>query len=634
MGTCEATTFGKQCKFHCNLGYTLEGPKARTCGPNGAWTGSTAKCVVKSCGSIGEPENSIQRCTGTTYGSKCEATCLTGYTFCGSRMRKCDASGSWTGDPAECKIKDCGNLNPPSNGAISFTSGTTYESRASMSCNNGYTHVGSSTRTCRSCGSWDGTAATCVVKNCGPLADLADSKNTCTGITYGNTCKATCTSAGHELAGPETRTCGSAGKWDGTAPSCREKNCGVPALPEHGEKQCEGTTFGKKCTFKCSAGYQVSAGDSTRECQASKLWSGTALQCKIKDCGPLADVSNGIKTCSKSTFGGHCQFKCENGYELVGSELRNCNADGSWTGSKASCRKKGCGNLKTPANARIVAGCTGTTYGHTCEQTCEPGYDTSGDEIRSCLGSGAWSGNNLKCTIRDCGQPECNAKGKRVIDRTTFGGKVTYSCEPGYLLKGVSTRECRADGKWGGITPECAIVGCPLRTPPQNGMVKCNSAGNPTFGATCEFSCSAGYLFSWDKAATGKNGGHHKITECTASGSWDVPHDPTCEPMPCQKLGSLLNGNAVCKTVVAGHCTHMGLSALIHATMAMHLWVTASGNVTCMVNGVVHMPLAKSNLVECPIDLLSQDLLFMQTCRAQALRTPTLAHLLAQKVTM
>ena len=88
------------------------------------------------------------------------------------------------------------------------------------------------------------------------------------------------------------------------------------------------------------------------------------------------------------------------------------------------------------------------------------------------------------------------------------------------------------------------------------------------------------------------------------------------------------------KTVVAGHCTHMGLSALIHATMAMHLWVTASGNVTCMVNGVVHMPLAKSNLVECPIDLLSQDLLFMQTCRAQALRTPTLAHLLAQKVTM
>jgi len=61
-------------------------------------------------------------------------------------------------------------------------------------------------------------------------------------------------------------------------------------------------------------------------------------------CTDLSTPSNGEITCSFGSMGvGYkgdtCSFTCNTGYELTGSDTRNCQSDGSWSGSETMCRR-------------------------------------------------------------------------------------------------------------------------------------------------------------------------------------------------------------------------------------------------------------------------------------------------------
>ena len=59
---------------------------------------------------------------------------------------------------------DCGELEPPANGAVNV-SGTTYNSTATYSCDEGYVLVGVSTSTCLGSGNWsNGDVVECTRK--------------------------------------------------------------------------------------------------------------------------------------------------------------------------------------------------------------------------------------------------------------------------------------------------------------------------------------------------------------------------------------------------------------------------------------------------------------------------------------
>ena len=55
---------------------------------------------------------------------------------------------------------DCGNLDAPENGNISLT-GTTVDSIATYTCNEGFLSVGLLTRICQINGMWSGAATIC-----------------------------------------------------------------------------------------------------------------------------------------------------------------------------------------------------------------------------------------------------------------------------------------------------------------------------------------------------------------------------------------------------------------------------------------------------------------------------------------
>ena len=60
-------------------------------------------------------------------------------------------------------------------------------------------------------------------------------------------------------------------------------------------------------------------------------------------CPSLDNPSNGMISCSLGdrvpSYEDTCNFTCDTGYELTGSDTRTCQSDGSWSGSIAMCSR-------------------------------------------------------------------------------------------------------------------------------------------------------------------------------------------------------------------------------------------------------------------------------------------------------
>ena len=54
-----------------------------------------------------------------------------------------------------------------------------------------------------------------------------------------------------------------------------------------------------------------------------------------------------------------------------------------------------------------------------------------------------------------CGDPGTPVNGKRAITGYTVGHTVTYTCNAGYKLSGITRRTCQSNGVWSGNLPSC-----------------------------------------------------------------------------------------------------------------------------------------------------------------------------------
>ena len=69
-----------------------------------------------------------------------------------------------------------------------------------------------------------------------------------------------------------------------------------------------------------------------------------ALLYFVVACVALADISNGVMTCSLGDDGvpsseDICKFTCNTGYELTGSTSTTCQSDGRWSGTETICKR-------------------------------------------------------------------------------------------------------------------------------------------------------------------------------------------------------------------------------------------------------------------------------------------------------
>ncbi|XP_022793576.1 P-selectin-like [Stylophora pistillata] len=230
------------------------------------------------------------------------------------------------------------------------------------------------------------------------------------GNQHGTKCNFSCP-IGYRLNGSSVITCVAPGNqhpgvWNDSVPTCEVVMCPLPMPPANSVRQgCSGNAteypYSTECQFSCIEGYTPN-GSSLRKCQDNGLWSGGGeFYCERILCEslqlPPSMRTNG--SCSPLP-GNACQFTCERGLNLIGSAVRWCDKDGSWTGMQPRCEVIACPVLSLPTNG-VLLGCnTNTTemlYGAECRFSCEDGSVATGSTVRRCTENATWTGIDLQC---------------------------------------------------------------------------------------------------------------------------------------------------------------------------------------------------------------------------------------------
>ena len=71
--------------------------------------------------------------------------------------------------------------------------------------------------------------------------------------------------------------------------------------------------------------------------------------------------------------GAVCNFNCDHGYRLVGSDERQCLRTSMWSGNVTSCQILHCNMLGNPENGSVMLPCP-TQLNTTCRIRCSAGY--------------------------------------------------------------------------------------------------------------------------------------------------------------------------------------------------------------------------------------------------------------------
>jgi len=173
-------------------------------------------------------------------------------------------------NPSECEKRDVG-------------------SKCLASCDLGFKKSGNEVRTCvldtsGKTAKWCDTKLTCAPNMCKQLVVPSAGTMSCLGNSVSSkmpvrsSCKFGC-KKGYDLVGTAVLQCMPDGQWSGSTASCTAKKCRKTLkTPAGGYMKCDGSHYGKKCTFSCGAGLSPH-GDKVRRCGSNGVWSGSDFKC-------------------------------------------------------------------------------------------------------------------------------------------------------------------------------------------------------------------------------------------------------------------------------------------------------------------------------------------------------------------
>ena len=452
------TVLGTVLYFTCDNGYSLVGNSFIQCQKDGQWSGMFPLCLLINidCGDPGTPVYGINFSVSTTLGSVINFTCLSGYVLVGASSIQCNGDGRWSDLLPQCLPIDCGNPGEPLFGRRELTN-TTYQSTVNYTCvNDSYQLVGANTRECLVNGSWSESLPRCILIDCGfpesPMFGAVDFFNTTVGSLAMYYCD-----DGYKLVGTEQRTCLVNGTWLGIVPSCvAVTHCDVPDIPAFGIRLSNNYSVGSVVTYSCVGGYEL-IGASKITCLVNGSWSADVPVCILIDCGDPGTPTNGTRNITGTTLFSIVQYSCDDGYILIGSSVRECLSNESWSGVAPECEIIDCGSPEILAAG--VLSISNTTAGSSAIYSCLEGYNLIGETERVCLNNGAWSGSVPSCiAITDCGFPDVPPLGLIQIEDIVIGSVATYGCDEGFMLLGNQNRTCLSNGEWSGDTPDCVQI--------------------------------------------------------------------------------------------------------------------------------------------------------------------------------
>ncbi|NWX15658.1 CR1 protein, partial [Aegotheles bennettii] len=383
-------------------------------------------------------------------------------------------------------------------------------------CRPGYTLAGSKFPiiTCLPNSSWSENPDFCIGKPCGPPEIMNGKFHFTTDLLFGSTITFTC-DVGYRLVGKSSAECvliDTGVAWD-NIPYCESIPCLPPPPIENGQllNGNRDFTFGMSATYRCNSGFSL-IGDDTIHCTADEnlmgVWSGTAPECKVVRC-ENPEVRNGRRLSgfgTEHTYKNTVTFECNPGYLMVGSNTITCEADSTWQPPVPTCVSS-CGSAPVFTFAeREGAGDEPFPAGTELTYRCKPGYTPAPGKsnVVTCLNDGTWSSDPNFCIRQECTRPMIE-NGNVSPNSFLFETVVTFSCLPGYELKGSSRAKCVASGSgvsWDRAFPRCekkqTVSFCEDPPTISNGMH--NGTKGETFvsGSVVVYKCKDGFTLTGD----------------------------------------------------------------------------------------------------------------------------------------
>ncbi|KAG8506888.1 CUB and sushi domain-containing protein 2 [Galemys pyrenaicus] len=440
--------------------------------------------------------------TSTQPGGSIHFGCNAGYRLVGQSMAICTRHPQgyylWSEAIPLCQALSCGLPEAPKNGMV-FGKEYTVGTKAVYSCSEGY-HLqagAEATAECLETGLWSNrnVPPQCVPVTCPDISSISVEHGRWrlifeTQYQFQAQLMLIC-DPGYYYTGQRVIRCQANGKWSlgNSMPTCQIISCGELPIPPSGHRIGTLSVYGATAIFSCNSGYTL-VGSRVRECMANGLWSGSDVRCLAGHCGTPEPIVNGHINGENYSYRGSVVYQCDAGFRLIGMSVRICQQDHHWSGKTPFCVPITCGHPGNPIN--------GLTQGNqfnlndVVKFVCNPGYVAEGAARSQCLASGQWSDTLPTCRIINCTDPGHQENSVRQVHasgphRFSFGTTVSYQCNHGFYLLGTPVLTCQGDGTWDRPHPQCLLVSCGHPgSPPYSQM----SGDSYTVGAVVRYSCT------------------------------------------------------------------------------------------------------------------------------------------------
>ncbi|XP_073776667.1 CUB and sushi domain-containing protein 1 [Danio rerio] len=437
-------------------------------------------------------------------GSRLQYYCNAGYRLVGHRNATCRLHSNglyqWDNPAPLCQAVSCGVPESPANGSFhgfQYTVG----SKVQYQCEEGYRPDASSllTAVCLEDGTWSNVAHPfhCLPVQCPNIESMLSEHMVWRLISgslneFGAQIMLSC-SPGYYLGGRRTIKCLANAIWEGLEEksTCKIISCGELPSPPNGKKMGTLTSYGATSIFMCNTGYTL-VGSHVRECQANGLWSGVETKCLAGHCDSPDPIVNGHISGDGSSYRDTVVYQCNLGFRLIGTSVRICQQDHRWSGQAPVCVPITCGHPGNPANGRT----NGSEFNlnDVVNFTCNTGYLLHGASRAQCRMNGQWSSPLPVCKVVNCSDPgfvenAIRHSQQRYPESFNYRNTVIYHCKRGFYLLGSSVLTCRSNGFWDRSLPKCLSISCgDPGTPPFAQM----SSQKFTYRAVVHYSCSQG----------------------------------------------------------------------------------------------------------------------------------------------
>ncbi|XP_057355961.1 CUB and sushi domain-containing protein 2 isoform X3 [Manis pentadactyla] len=440
--------------------------------------------------------------TSTQPGGSIHFGCNAGYRLVGHSMAICTRHPQgyflWSEAIPLCQALSCGLPEAPENGMV-FGKEYTVGTKAMYSCSEGY-HLragAEATAECLETGLWSNhnVPPQCVPVTCPDVSSVSVEHGRWrlifeTQYQFQAQLMLIC-DPGYYYTGQRVIRCQASGKWSlgNSMPTCQIISCGELPIPPNGHRIGTLSIYAATAIFSCNSGYTL-VGSRVRECMANGLWSGTEVRCLAGHCGTPEPIVNGHINGENYNYRGSVVYQCNAGFRLLGMSVRICQQDHHWSGKTPFCVPITCGHPGNPVNG-LTQG-TQFNLNDVVKFVCNPGYVAEGAARSQCLASGQWSNVLPTCRIINCTDPGHQENSIRQVHtdsphRFNYGTTVSYQCNHGFYLLGSPVLSCQGDGTWDRPRPQCLLLSCGHPGSPPHSQT---SGDSYTVGAVVRYSCT------------------------------------------------------------------------------------------------------------------------------------------------